>query len=92
MIDGNRYLPSHCNGVRNKLGARWWVLKGGGLWFCSNEFGITVFIKGGKHDEWAIGGYVLPVVEADNDAMDGEKQIVIWLLPRLGDGIELAFV
>ena len=63
-----------------------------GFWLCCYELGITIFIECGKHDEWAIGGYVLPVVEADNDAMDSEKQIVIWFLPRLGDGIELSFV
>ena len=62
------------------------------FWFCCYKLGITVFVEGGKHDERAIGGYVLPVVEADDDAMYGKKQIAIWFLPRLGDGIELAFV
>lgn len=85
-------MNCRCIATAYETGLGGWRFLGVGLWFCCYELGITVFIEGGKHDEWAVGSYVLPVVEADNDAMDGKKQIVIWFLPCLGDGIELAFV
>lgn len=35
---------------------------------------------------------IRPTVEAADDAVDGEKQVVIWLLESLSDGIELTLV
>ncbi len=38
------------------------------------------------------GFNAFPAVEADNDAVDGEKKVVIRLLESLGDGVKLALV
>ena len=42
--------------------------------------GIDVLVKGGKLQEWAVWHDSLPAVEADDNPMYGEKQVVIWFL------------
>ena len=53
----------------------------------SDFFGIPVLVQGGKLDEGAFRVGIAPVIEFHDDAMHGEKQIVIRLLKRLGNGI-----
>ena len=51
-----------------------------------------MFVEGCKLDKWHINGDALPGVKFDDDAVDGEKEVVIWLLECLGYGVQLALV
>jgi hypothetical protein len=43
-------------------------------------------------NERNVNGYSLPAVEADDDAMNGEKQVVIRFLESLSDCVKLSFI
>ena len=53
---------------------------------------VLMFIEGRKLNEWNINCYILPSVELDKYAMNGEKQVVIRLLESLCDCVQLALV
>ena len=55
-------------------------------------FSVAVFVQCGKLYERHEGFNAFPAVEADYDAVDGEKEVVIRLLQSLGDGVKLALV
>lgn len=55
-------------------------------------FCVLVFVEGCKLDKRNIDGDALPGVEFDDDAVDGEKEVVVWLLECLGYGVQLALV
>ena len=57
-----------------------------------NLFSILVFIERGELDEWAIGRYVLPFIEADYQSVNGKEKVVVRLLQSLGDGVKLSLV
>jgi hypothetical protein len=43
-------------------------------------------------NERNINGYALPTVEADDNAMNGEKQVVIRFLESLSDCVKLSLI
>ncbi len=43
-------------------------------------------------DKWYKGLHAFPAVEADYDAVNGEKEVVVRFLKGLGDGVKLPFV
>ena len=51
-----------------------------------------MFVKSSQLDKWHVYRDILPTVEADDNPMYGEKQVVIRFLQGLGDCIEFAFV
>ena len=53
---------------------------------------ILVLVEGGELDEGAVRCDVRPLVEADDETVDVEEEVVVWLLESLGDGVKLAFV
>lgn len=63
-----------------------------GVGIGGNLFCVLVFVEGGKLDKRHIDGHALPGVEFDDDAVDGEKEVVVWLLEGLCYGVKLALV
>lgn len=53
---------------------------------------VLIFIERGELDEWAIGRYVLPFIEADYQSVNGKEKVVVRLLQSLGDGVKLSLV
>jgi len=55
------------------------------------KFCILVLIEGCEHDEWHVWiDLLLPVVEVDDDPVDGIHEVVESLLYRLLEGEELS--
>lgn len=63
------------------------VFSVGGYCLC-----VLVFVQCGELDKWDNGLYAFPTVEAADDTVDGEKQVVIRFLQSLGDGVKLSLV
>ena len=53
---------------------------------------VAMPVQRGELDEGAIGIGTRPAVEADDDLVDREQQIMIRLLQGLGDGVKFALV
>ena len=53
----------------------------------ADAFGILMFAQQRELDEGAIGIGTRPAIEADDDLVDREQQIMIRLLQGLGDGV-----
>lgn len=53
---------------------------------------VLIFIERVELDEWAIGRYVLPFIEADYQSVNGKEKVVVRLLQSLGDGVKLSLV
>ena len=64
-----------------------------GFGFVSSDFfGILVFIQGSELDEGARRKCLIPVVEADEELMRIEKQIMVGLLQGLRNGVQFALI
>ena len=53
---------------------------------------VLVLVEGGELDEWAVRLDRCPFVEADDQSVNGKKEVVVRLLQSLGDGVKLALV
>ena len=53
---------------------------------------VLIFIERGELDEWAVRLDRCPLVETDDQSVNGKKKVVVRLLQSLGDGVKLAFV
>lgn len=53
---------------------------------------VLIFIERGELDEWAVRLDRCPLVKADNQSVNGKKEVVVRLLQSLGDGVKLSLV
>ena len=54
--------------------------------------GILVLVERGELDKGAVGADRCPVVEADDESVDVEEEVVVRLLESLCDGVQLTLV
>ena len=53
---------------------------------------VLIFIERGELDEWAVGLDRCPLVETDDESVNGKEKVVVQLLQSLCDGVKLALV
>ena len=62
------------------------------LLICADLLCVLVLVERSELDERTIGSDVLPVVEADDKAVNAKEEVVVRLLKGLCDGVKLALV
>ncbi len=53
---------------------------------------ILILIKRGELDEWTVRHDRCPLVETDDQSVNGKEKVVVRLLQSLGDGVKLSLV
>lgn len=53
---------------------------------------VLILIERGELDEWAVRLDRCPLVETDDQSVNGEEEVVVRLLQSMGDGVKLALV
>lgn len=53
---------------------------------------VLILIKRGELDEWAVRLDRCPLVETDDQSVNGEEKVVVRLLQSLGDGVKFSLV
>ena len=53
---------------------------------------VLILIERGELDEWAVRLDRSPLVETDDQTVNGKEEVVVRLLQSLGDGVKLSLV
>lgn len=53
---------------------------------------VLILIERGELDEWAVRLDRCPLVETDDQSVNGKEKVVVRLLQSMGDGVKLALV
>ena len=82
---------------RRNANARGWLIGllaviVGLLLLGADLFGILVLVERGEFDEGAVGAHLIPMVEADDESVDVEEEVVVRLLESLCDSVQFTLV